>query len=297
MHTTPHRRSLAALAALALSTGLAASASAAPRTRAAGIPLVKVTLGHRGPLIHDPTHWESGAVRVFTYAERPDLAARTDEVEGTLPEFTGHGEVVLRHWHKLRQELPELQLVLWDEERDRGVGHARTLPAREAEGLPGGIDDMLAAWFGGARPEPDVLSAMVAVVDRSGTPQVMLRDRFAGAHTPSTAMRKAWTATSFHSDTLALAQETQAGKPQSGVRFVDNAVMVGGGVLVEAAGSMVGAVGVSGTPTGEQDDACAKAGIAAEIAMPRQVGQHDDLGRVRRIFAAHESPAPFGSHA
>jgi uncharacterized protein GlcG (DUF336 family) len=103
----------------------------------------------------------------------------------------------------------------------------------------------------------------VAVVDRSGTPQVMLRDRFAGAHTPSTAMRKAWTATSFHSDTLALAQETQAGKPQSGVRFVDNALMLGGGVLVEAAGSMVGAVGVSGTPTGEQDDACAKAGIAA----------------------------------
>jgi GNAT superfamily N-acetyltransferase len=35
-----------------------------------------------------------------------------------------------------------------------------------AEGLPGGIDDLLETWFGGARPEPDVLSAMVAVVDR-----------------------------------------------------------------------------------------------------------------------------------
>jgi len=89
-------------------------------------------------------------------------------VEDTLPEFTGHGEVALRHWGKLRPELPDLQLVLWDDERDRVVGHARTLPAREAEGLPGGIDDLLGTWFGdGPRPEPDVLSAMVAVVDRN----------------------------------------------------------------------------------------------------------------------------------
>jgi uncharacterized protein GlcG (DUF336 family) len=103
----------------------------------------------------------------------------------------------------------------------------------------------------------------VAVVDRSGTPQVMLRDRYAGPHTPSTATRKAWTATSFRADTLSLAEETQAGKQQSGIRFVENALMLGGGVLVEAGGSMVGAVGVSGAPTGELDDACARSGIAA----------------------------------
>ena len=107
------------------------------------------------------------AVHTFTYAERPDLAARTGEVEDTMASFMGHGEVALRYWHLLRPELPELQLVLWDEERDAVVGHARTVPARMAEGLPGGIDDMLEAWFGeGGRPEPDVLSAMVAVVDR-----------------------------------------------------------------------------------------------------------------------------------
>jgi GNAT superfamily N-acetyltransferase len=81
--------------------------------------------------------------------------------------FMGHGAVALRYWHLLRPQLPELQLVLWDEERDAVVGHARTLPARAAAGLPGGVDDMLETWFGdGPRPEPDVLSAMVAVVDR-----------------------------------------------------------------------------------------------------------------------------------
>jgi GNAT superfamily N-acetyltransferase len=106
------------------------------------------------------------AVQVATYAERPDLALRTGEIEDSFPEFVGYGDVLLRHWGKLRTDLPELQLVLWDEERDVVVGHARTLPAREAEGLPGGIDDMLERWFDGPRPEPDVLSAMVAVVDR-----------------------------------------------------------------------------------------------------------------------------------
>jgi len=107
-------------------------------------------------------------VRVLTDAERPDLAARAGEVGNTLPEFTGHGEAVLRHWGKLRTELPELQLVLWDEEHDAVVGYARTLPAREADGLPGGVDDMLETWFGeDGPPEADVLSAMVAVVDRN----------------------------------------------------------------------------------------------------------------------------------
>lgn len=87
-------------------------------------------------------------------------------MQGTFAAFLGHGAIPLRYWHLLPVEHPDLQLVLWDEERDAVVGHARTLPARTAEGLPGGIDDMLETWFGGSHHEPDVLSAMVAVVDR-----------------------------------------------------------------------------------------------------------------------------------
>ena len=75
--------------------------------------------------------------------------------------------------------------------------------------------------------------------------------------------RKAWTAVSFRTDTMALAETTQPGKPQSGVRAVTNALMLGGGVPVEAGGSLVGAVGVSGAPGGEEDDACARKGLAA----------------------------------
>lgn len=103
----------------------------------------------------------------------------------------------------------------------------------------------------------------VAVVDRMGVAQVMIRDRFAGPHTPETAVRKAWTAVSFRSDTLALSTATGAGSAQAGARFIDNALMIGGGVPVSAGGFIVAGVGVSGAPGGEQDDACARAGIAA----------------------------------
>jgi uncharacterized protein GlcG (DUF336 family) len=58
----------------------------------------------------------------------------------------------------------------------------------------------------------------VAVVDRSGLPQVLLRDRYATAHTVDIALDKAWTAASFKIPTAALAAETQAGKPMSGLR-------------------------------------------------------------------------------
>jgi uncharacterized protein GlcG (DUF336 family) len=101
----------------------------------------------------------------------------------------------------------------------------------------------------------------VAVVDRSGTIQVLLRDRYAGVHTVETARRKAWTAVSFRTDTMVMAEETAAGKEASGVRFVDQALMVGGGVVIQAAGAMVGGIGVSGAPGGPADDDCAQAGI------------------------------------
>jgi uncharacterized protein GlcG (DUF336 family) len=103
----------------------------------------------------------------------------------------------------------------------------------------------------------------VAVVDRSGLAQVMLRDRFAGAHTPKTAIGKAWTAVSFRTGTTAMAEETQAGKPASGIRQLPHVVMVGGGLPIEGGGSIVGGIGVSGAPGGELDEKCAKAGIDA----------------------------------
>lgn len=103
----------------------------------------------------------------------------------------------------------------------------------------------------------------VAVVDRSGLPQVMLRDRFAGAHTPTTATGKAWTAASFRTSTMELNAISQPGMPQAGLRNLPNVVVLGGGMVIETGGSLIGAIGVSGAPGGDADEACAKAGMAA----------------------------------
>lgn len=103
----------------------------------------------------------------------------------------------------------------------------------------------------------------VAVVDRAGNVQVLLRDRFAGAHTLDIAPQKAWTAASFRMSTAALAVETQAGKPMSGIRNAPRVMAIAGGQVIEAAGNVAGAIGVSGAPGGEADDACALAGVKA----------------------------------
>jgi uncharacterized protein GlcG (DUF336 family) len=101
----------------------------------------------------------------------------------------------------------------------------------------------------------------VAVVDRFGVTQVLLRDRFAGPHTVSTAAGKAWTAVSFRTSTAELNAISQPGTMQAGIRNLPGAVIIGGGLTVEAGGSLLGAVGVSGAPGGDADEACAKVGI------------------------------------
>ena len=103
----------------------------------------------------------------------------------------------------------------------------------------------------------------VVVVDRFGQPQVVLRDRYAGAHTVPTATGKAWTAASFRMSTRDLAAATEPGQSQAGVRNLPGVVPIAGGLTVEAGGALVGAVGVSGAPGGEEDEGCAKAGVDA----------------------------------
>jgi uncharacterized protein GlcG (DUF336 family) len=101
----------------------------------------------------------------------------------------------------------------------------------------------------------------IAVVDRFGVIQVVLRDRYAGPHTPATASGKAWTAATFRNSTSNLFAISQPGMMQAGIRTLPGAVIIGGGLVVEAGGSLVGAIGVSGAPGGDADEACAKVGV------------------------------------
>jgi uncharacterized protein GlcG (DUF336 family) len=68
---------------------------------------------------------------------------------------------------------------------------------------------------------------------------------------------------SFKTSTADLEKATRPTTPMSGLRNVPRAMTVGGGLTIEAGGSLLGAIGVSGAPGGKEDDACAAAGIAA----------------------------------
>jgi uncharacterized protein GlcG (DUF336 family) len=114
-----------------------------------------------------------------------------------------------------------------------------------------------------AKCRADGFQVAVAVVDRSGVAQVMLRDRFAGAHTVRAAADKAWTAVSFRTSTLDLGNASGPHDESSGVRHFPRVNVVGGGLTIQAAGSIVGGIGVSGAPGGKNDEACAAAGIKA----------------------------------
>lgn len=114
-----------------------------------------------------------------------------------------------------------------------------------------------------AKCRGDGYQVSVAIVDRSGLVQVVLRDRYAGAHSPDTATSKAWTAVSFRTNTTDLVKTTQPGQPSSGIRNLPGVVAVGGGIKIEAGGSIVAGIGVSGAPGGDADDVCANAGMKA----------------------------------
>lgn len=113
-----------------------------------------------------------------------------------------------------------------------------------------------------AKCRTDGYQVTVAIVDRAGLTQVLLRDRFAGAHTVEVATNKAWSAVSFRTNTGDLEKASRTGS-MAGIRHFPRLASVGGGMMIQAGGSILGGIGVSGAPGGDADDVCASAGIKA----------------------------------
>ena len=109
----------------------------------------------------------------------------------------------------------------------------------------------------------DGFQVAVAVVDRFGQPQVMLRDRYAGLPAADTATAKAYTALSFHAATSDLAKSIKSGQMDAGLARLPHVAMLAGGLVIEAGGTVLGGIGVAGAPGGDKDEACAKAGLDA----------------------------------
>jgi uncharacterized protein GlcG (DUF336 family) len=103
-------------------------------------------------------------------------------------------------------------------------------------------------------------STAAAVVDRAGQVMVILRDEQASAQTAEMARRKAYTAKMFRSTTLDFQKRT-ADPKYAAQRDVADILALGGGVPILLGNEVIGGVGSSGSSQ-EQDDACAKAGVA-----------------------------------
>ena len=97
------------------------------------------------------------------------------------------------------------------------------------------------------------------VVDRSGAPQVVMRDVFASRFTIEIAEHKAnavilagVSSSEFRVNRAEIVAE---------MNEVDGILVLDGAVPIRAGGALLGAVGVSGAPGGDKDEACAKAGV------------------------------------
>ncbi len=89
--------------------------------------------------------------RVFTGAERPDLAERAVELDAEVwPEYNMHGDVLSLNWRRMRSEFAEFQFVLYDEDADTIVAEGHSVPLRwdgTLDDLPAGIDGVFERAF------------------------------------------------------------------------------------------------------------------------------------------------------
>lgn len=99
-------------------------------------------------------------------------------------------------------------------------------------------------------------SVAVTLLDRGGHAQVVLRDTFTPDLALAISRDKAYTALSFDLPTSSLGQ-----RAYSPLGHMPHMAMFPGGLPIHAGGTLVGAIGVSGAPSGIIDASCAEIGI------------------------------------
>ena len=105
----------------------------------------------------------------------------------------------------------------------------------------------------------------VAVTNRAGHLLVLLKSDDGGPHLVDSARRKAATAASMNARTskASKAIDDRSGEPDPHLVYLNDILIVGGGVPIYARDELVGAIGAAGSPGSVHDEECADAGIAA----------------------------------
>jgi uncharacterized protein GlcG (DUF336 family) len=104
--------------------------------------------------------------------------------------------------------------------------------------------------------------AVTAVlVDSDGVRQAMLRGDNAGIHTTEAAGDKAYSSVSMKTDLSVVADRFRNTPAPSVLVKTPHLVLSPGGIVIKIGDEVIGALGVSGAPGGEKDEACAHAGL------------------------------------
>lgn len=103
----------------------------------------------------------------------------------------------------------------------------------------------------------------VAVVDASGQTLLLSRNSAVGPHNLEAARRKAFTALSTRQPTLTLGRQARSQPDTAALQYLPELLLLGGGVPLKTGDTVLGAVGVAGGGGPENDDACARAAVAA----------------------------------
>jgi uncharacterized protein GlcG (DUF336 family) len=101
----------------------------------------------------------------------------------------------------------------------------------------------------------------VSVTDRAGLPQLLIVGDGAGALSREVARRKAYTSAQLRVSTADFAKRVAGGGFNPAV-FDNQLVTAAGGLPVKVGNETIAAIGVSGAPGGDKDEACAQAGLA-----------------------------------
>jgi uncharacterized protein GlcG (DUF336 family) len=100
----------------------------------------------------------------------------------------------------------------------------------------------------------------VHVVGRNGEVLVALRGDDASPHTMENSMRKAYTSRTFRIPSGEMVKRVKE-NPQLAAVYLTNVIATQGALPITIGDDVIGAVGVSGAPGGDKDEACAKTGI------------------------------------
>jgi uncharacterized protein GlcG (DUF336 family) len=112
----------------------------------------------------------------------------------------------------------------------------------------------------------DGYKVSITIVDKAGLVAASVRGDGTNPHTMEFSRMKAYTARTRGQTSLEFMQASST--PEGALlRQIPGTVAIGGGVPIKMGTETIGAVGVSGAPGGEKDEACAKAGIEKVAAQ------------------------------